>query len=89
MVSHEQRIMKTTCDRCGSAKCTEPESKICDTNLIAKLQKELAQEKKDCIQALQDRDYNGLKWRIFEMECNRLGSTISHNPIHIPGFKRG
>lgn len=70
-----------TCERCGSPKCEDPESKQCSETLIAKLRKELAQERKDCIDALKDRDYNGLKWRWFEIECNRLGSTISHNPL--------
>lgn len=49
--------------------------------LVKKLQGQLAQEQKDCIQALKDRDYYGSKWRLYEMECNRLGSPIAHNPL--------
>lgn len=38
------------------------------------LQKELDAVRKD-------RDYCAAKWRLFEMECNRLGSDVSHNPL--------
>lgn len=48
---------------------------------VKRLNKALAEEIKACTQALFDRDYNGAKWRHFEMECNRLGANITHNEL--------
>jgi hypothetical protein len=40
---------------------------------VAQLERELATEKKDCIKALQERDYNGHRWRHYETLCNAAG----------------
>jgi len=48
---------------------------------VKKLMSELAVERKACVDALRERDYYGAKWRLFEIECNRLGSPITHNPL--------
>lgn len=37
---------------------------------IKQLERELATEKKDCIQALRERDANGLRWRHYQILCN-------------------
>lgn len=48
---------------------------------VKRLSAALAVTEKDLTSALKDRDYNGSKWRLYEMECNRLGSPISHNQL--------
>ena len=40
---------------------------------VAELEKLLREEKKDCIEALRQRDHNGRMWRIFEIACNQNG----------------
>jgi len=50
---------------------------------LEKLNKQLTQalvaEKKDCIQALRERDANGKQWRHYQMLCNAAG--IQHMTV--------
>jgi len=46
---------------------------------VKQLERDLATEQKDCIQALHERDHNGKRWRQFEMLCNAAG--IQHMTV--------